>query len=299
VGYALTGETREKVLFFLLGPTDSGKTTFLEVIRMLMGDYARTTDAQTFIFGKYGARQIRNDIARLQGARFVSASEAAGGGKLDEPLVKQLTGRDTVMARFLYKEFEEFVPEFKVFLAANRMPRMTGYDEALWNRIVILPFDVRIPKDLQDRNLIHRLREELPGILAWAVQGCLEYQREGLKAPSDVRKTAEKSMKDADVIEEFIQDRCRRWSKAITAHADLHDEWTGWSAQKGIGPGSEKAFAQALDKKGFVGKRARIEGKQVRVRKGIILKSHSRAQLTMRHRESIERSRKWRELGVQ
>jgi putative DNA primase/helicase len=289
LGYTLTGKTGEKALFFIFGPTDSGKTTFLETIRSLLGDYARATDFNTFLYKKYGGAAIRNDIARLQGARFVSASEAAGGQKFDEPVVKQLTGRDTVVARFLYKEFQEFVPEFKVFLGANHKPQMTEIDDAIWNRIVVIPFNTSIPKSEQDKGLRDRLKNELPGILAWAVTGCIEWQEEGLQTPHDVLNALKAYRHEADVVEHFISDKCRRWRAAYSTFGELYDAWDSWRTGKRYQSLTEKGFAQALDIKGFAGRRIRIDGEQVRVRNGIVLKSKLKEQIVEKTRASRAR----------
>ena len=177
-GYALTGDTREEVIFILYGTGANGKSTFLEVLRALLEDYARQADFTTFLARRSDG--VRNDVARLAGARFVTAVEAASGRRLDEALIKQLTGRDPVPARFLYQEYFEYYPEFKLFLATNHKPVIQGADEGIWRRIRLIPFAVTIPAAEQDRTLRATLRSELPGILNWAIQGCLAWQREGL-----------------------------------------------------------------------------------------------------------------------
>lgn len=191
VGYGLTGEVSEKCLFFLHGPTDTGKTTFIETISAMLGeDYARTTGFTSFVRGVKSG--IRNDLARLQGVRFVAASEAAREEKFDVVLLKRLTGDDTVTARFLFREYSQFKPEFKIFLAANYEPELPADDDAIWRRFIVIPFDVQVPHKQHD--LKDRLRDEMPGILAWAVHGAWLYyahyfsQRRPLELPGRVRR---------------------------------------------------------------------------------------------------------------
>lgn len=192
-GYAITGEIGEKCLFFLLGPGDSGKTTFLETIGAMLGsDYARTTDFKSF---KKGYSGIRNDLARLQGVRFVAAAEAARDEQFDVVLIKRVTGDDTISARLLYREFEEFRPEFKIFLSSNFEPQLPADDDAVWRRFVVLPFD--FPAEKKQHDLKDRFREEMPGILAWAVRGAWDYyrlhysQRKPFKLPRCVQEANE------------------------------------------------------------------------------------------------------------
>jgi len=183
-GYAMTGVTSEQCFFVLYGSGANGKSTILEVYRELLAGYAMHTTTASLL-GSSGS-MIRNDLARLNGARFVSAVEIGMGKRLDEALVKQLTGGDQVTARFLYNEFFEYKPEFKLFIAANHKPEIQGVDHGIWRRIHLIPFEVTIPVEEIDRNLPEKLRDELPGILAWAVKGCHAWQRQGLSVPASI-----------------------------------------------------------------------------------------------------------------
>ena len=179
IGYALTGDTSEQVAFFLWGNGRNGKSTFINTIKELIGDYGKQTNADTFT-SKVHEGGINNDIARLSDARFVSAVESEDGQKLSESLIKQLTGGEPITARFLRKEFFEFLPEFKIFFTTNHKPIIKGNDEGIWRRIRLIPFTVTIPKEEIDTRLPEKLLEELPGILNWAVEGCLKWQQEGV-----------------------------------------------------------------------------------------------------------------------
>src|SRR3990167_1056257 len=174
VGYSLTRETGEQCLFFCYGTGANGKSTFLETIRALLGDYAQTAEFTTFLAKQ--SENVRNDIARMAGTRFIAAIEAGEGKRLAETLVKQLTGGDTVTARYLYQDYFEYRPAFKMWLAANHKPTIRGTDNAIWRRIRLVPFTVTIPEAERDSKLSSKLRGELPGILAWAIRGCLEWQ---------------------------------------------------------------------------------------------------------------------------
>jgi putative DNA primase/helicase len=189
VGYSLTGHTSEEVLFFPHGPTATGKSTKLEAIRAVLGEYAATADFETFL-KRHGDAGVRNDIARLAGARLVVSIEVDDGKTLAEGLLKLLTGGDTVAARFLYQETFEFVPRFKLWLAANDRPRVNADDAAMWRRILQIPFVHVIPEAERDdrvKLLLRSVPDVQSAILAWAVHGCLEWQRRGLAVPQCVR----------------------------------------------------------------------------------------------------------------
>ncbi len=249
VGYSLTADIREQCLFMLYGTGANGKSTFLETLKSLFGDYGQQAEFSTFLHSNDD--RVRNDVAGLMGRRFVSAIEADVGRRLAETLVKQLTGGDTVKARFLFKEFFEFVPTFKVFLAANVKPTIRGQDYAIWRRIRLIPFEVTIPKKEQDRTLPGKLRNELPGILAWAVQGCLAWQRNGLDEPNEVLYATDKYQKDMDILADFIEGRCFVESTAQATSKALYDAYTQWCSENAEEPLSSRVFGMKLKEKGF------------------------------------------------
>jgi putative DNA primase/helicase len=248
-GYALTGSTREQVLFMLYGTGANGKSTFLETLRAMLGDYAQHSDFSTFI-----ARNIngpRNDIARLNGARLVTAQEIQSGQRLDERLVKQLTGGDTVTARFLYGENFEFKPTFKLFLAANHKPVIRGTDHAIWRRIRLIPFTVTIPDKEQDKDLAQKLQGELAGVLAWAVQGCLQWQKEGLAAPAQVTEATKSYREEMDILGGFLEEKCVI-NKLVEAKAkDLYQAYLEWCEETGEKALTQRKVGMALTERGF------------------------------------------------
>ncbi len=206
VGYSLTGETDEQVLFLLHGTGANGKSTFLNIIaKLLGGDYACTTPAEMLLDKKFEGAS--NDVARLRKARFVTALEVEGR-PLNEAKIKRLTGQDKVTARFMYGEFFEFVPEFKLWLAANRKPIIDGSGEAMWRRIRLIPFTVEIPEDQRDQGLALKLGTELPGILAWFVRGAVAWYERGLGMPDSVRLATDGYRHEMDIVAQFLRQYC-------------------------------------------------------------------------------------------
>jgi len=250
IGYSLTGDTSEQVLFMCIGVGANGKTTTLDGCSRLLGDYGRRTDFGTFL--AQDQEHVRNDIAALAGARFVYAMEVEQGRRLSEVVVKELTGGDTISARFLHREFFEFTPQFKLWLAANHKPEVRGTDHAIWRRIRLIPFTVTIPEKEQDRQLPDKLRAELPGILAWAVRGCLEWQKHGLAAPEEVRQATLAYREEQDLLGGFITDRCQVATGNKESAASLFDEYVTWAQDSGEQPVTKRTFGRLLRDRGFV-----------------------------------------------
>jgi len=258
VGYSLTGSTAEEKLFFVHGPAATGKSTFVEAIKSTLGDYAKTADFETFILRRE-AGAIRNDIAELAGRRFVVSIEVDRGRRLAEGLIKMLTGGDTVRARFLYQEAFEFVPQFKLWLVANHAPSVRHDDSALWRRILVIPFIHVIPPDRRDPSIKARLRdpeESGPAILAWAVEGCLRWQAQGLGVPDIVTQATEQYRLDMDPLRDFIADCCELDPQAWTTAARLRQAYERYCEQIGetrlLTPND---FASALTSRGCTAER--------------------------------------------
>lgn len=272
LGYALTGSIVEQALFILYGTGANGKSTLLEVIRSLLGDYAQQADFTAFLM--HDREGPRNDLAALKGARFVSASEVGRGRHLDEVVVKQLTGGDMIKARFLYQEAFEFRPQFKLFLATNHKPIIRGTENAIWRRPRLIPFTVTIPEAEQDKYLLDKLRTELPGILCWAVEGCLLWQKHGLDTPAVVRSATTAYRDEMDLLGEFFNDCCIISDQAETASKTLYEEYERWCQKNGERPLGKNAFGTRLAERGF-GK-IRIGSSQARGWSGIGLKAVSK-----------------------
>lgn len=249
MGYSLTGHTSEQVLLLLYGIGANGKSTFLETVRALLGDYATQADFTTFL--KRESDGARNDLARLVGTRFVSAVEAEAGKPLAEALVKQLTGGDTITARFLFREFFDFRPAFKLWLAANHKPTITGGDHGIWRRMRLVPFTVTIPEAERDAKLTSKLAAELPGILAWAVRGWLAWRAAGLGLPPEVQAATASYRDEMDALGPFLDEATAAVDGARITAKELYEAYEAWCAANGERPRSQKGFAMSLRERGF------------------------------------------------
>ena len=249
IGYSLTGRTVERVAFILHGVGRNGKSTLLETVSDVVGDYGIRTPTETLLAKREAG--IGNDVAQLKGMRYVFASEADEGRRLDEAKVKDLTGGDTVSARFLYSEAFTFRPEFKLWLGTNHKPVVRGTDHAIWDRLKLIPFEVRIPEHEQDKNLRDKLLTEAPGILAWAVQGCLSWQRDGLGAPQAVEAATAAYRTEQDVFGTFLDDACLLKPELTVTAKDLYSAYQRWCEESGEKPMSQKAIGQRLVERGL------------------------------------------------
>ncbi len=203
LGYSLSGDTSEQCAFFLYGTGRNGKSTFLEVVRKIMGDYATNIQPES-IMVKASTNTANSDIARLKGARLVTSVEPNEGMRLNEGLLKQLTGDDMITARKLYGDEFEFQPEFKLWMATNHKPTIRGTDLGIWRRIHIIPFSVTIPECAVDKNLSQKLMQELPDILAWIADGYKLWKSEGLRKPKVIAEAVEEYRNEMDVISAFL-----------------------------------------------------------------------------------------------
>ena len=250
IGYSLTGSTREQSLFILHGNGANGKSTFLEAISELLSGYAQRTPTETLMMKDSSG--VPNDLARLKGSRFVVASEAEEGKRLAESLIKQLTGSEKIAARFLRAEFFEFLPMFKIWLGSNHRPIIKGTDLAVWRRIKLIPFTVTIPPEERDKDLPKKLRKELPGILNWAVMRCLEWQRNGLNEPTEVKKATEGYKVEMDIISRFISECCNTNTTLSTKSQVLYRRYCDWCKDNGEYAVTQTKFSLRMAEKGFV-----------------------------------------------
>lgn len=206
LGYGLTALTNEQCMFILYGHGRNGKSIFLETIHHILGDYATTCPSTTFIQKQNPG--IPNDVARLKGARFTSASETNQNVNIDEELIKQLTGNKTITARFLNKEFFEFNTTFKIFLATNHKPNIRGTDTGIWRRIKMIPFQLDITEENEDRELGKKLISESSGILNWMIEGYNKWAEIGLATPEKVRRATQLYREEEDDLGQFIKNEC-------------------------------------------------------------------------------------------
>lgn len=247
-GYSLTGDVREHALFILYGTGANGKTTFLEALRTVWGDYARTTPFSTFESGSRDDK--RADLAALRGVRFVSATETEDGRRLAEARVKAITGGDSIACRHLYGRFFEYHPAFKVWMATNYKPAIRGTDHGIWRRIRLIPFTRQFVGEAADPNLLDTLRGEAEGILAWAVRGCVAWLRDGLGNPGAVRDATEAYRMEQDVVGQFLAD-CTRTGEGLTVRAAaLYAAYKDWCEKNGEKAMSGTAFGRRMADRG-------------------------------------------------
>jgi P4 family phage/plasmid primase-like protien len=256
IGYSFTGMTREQVFFVLHGQGSNGKSTLLETLAALLDDYAQPATIATFLRKEHDDA-VRDDVADMVGARFISAVEPGDGARLDESLIKEVTGESRMKVRFLYKNYFYFTPEFKLWLSVNHRPTIRGTDHAIWRRPLLIPFTVIIPDEEQDKDLKRKLLAELPGILAWAVRGCFDWQRDGLAIPEEVRAATSAYRAEMDILAGFIADRCIEHRNASVTAGMLYKEYQRWCDETGERQETQTTFGKRLTERGFVQKRDR------------------------------------------
>ena len=234
IGYSLTGLCREQCLFFLHGTGQNGKGVFSETNKAIFGDYAQT--APESLFTRDRNSSATNDVARLAGCRLAIAAELDEGSAFAESRIKALTGGDTITARFLHREFFDFIPSHKFWISGNHKPTVRGTDQGIWRRLRLIPFTVRIPDEKKDPALAEKLIAELPGILNWALAGCLQWQRRGLVAPECVRRATDDYRREEDVIGQFLDDCTTETSAARTPTTAVYQAYELWAEREGIQP---------------------------------------------------------------
>jgi len=272
VGYCLTGHTDERALFVLHGTGKNGKSTFTETIANLMEGYAQKISSDALLMKRYGDDPKR-DLATLRSIRFVYASETAEGRRLNENKIKELCGdRDTVEGRFLYHERFEYIPQFKLFLHTNHRPSIRGTDEAIWDRVKLIPFNYRFSEPIPRRQIDQMFADEMAGILRWAVDGCLLWLSDGLKTPDQVTTATQSYREESDLLGEFLEERCLIDIEAIITKSELYNSYADWAEEnKEKSPLSKRAFGSSILERGFGDITIREGGAQKRAWQGIKL----------------------------
>jgi putative DNA primase/helicase len=253
VGYLLTGKTVEQVLHFLFGLGANGKSVFCEIMAQLLGDYAQIAAPELVMARRHGG--IPNDIARLYGARVAFMNETSQGSRFDEAKLKDLTGGDSLTGRFLHAEFFDFVPTHKLVIRGNHKPTISGNDEGIWRRLRLVPFTVQIPADEQDRHLIEKLSGELPGILRWAVQGCREWQQDGLNPPAVITDAVKAYREESDVLGRFIDEYCEVSKLGQVKSSVFFQRYQQFAEQAGERWAPSKDLPAEMQRRGFIWKR--------------------------------------------
>lgn len=266
IGYAAIGENTEEVLPIFYGHGANGKSTLVNAVMEALGDYA-TQAAPDLLLAKRGAHPT--ELADLFGARFVASVETDDGRRLNEGLVKQLTGRDRIKARRMREDFWEFAPSHTVFLATNHRPEIRGTDHAIWRRIKLVPFGVTIPDAEQDKRLPKKLREELPAILSWIVRGALMYRKVGLPEAPEVKAATEGYRANMDVLAGWIEERCVVGEGVWCKFSTLYEDYRAWCEESNETTQRKRKFADLLTERGFEKDNAT---NNVAIRRGIALR---------------------------
>ncbi|MDE3205149.1 MAG: DNA primase [Acidobacteriota bacterium] len=249
-GYSLAGVTTEHVLLICYGSGANGKSTLMEILQRLLGDHAAPASPRLLVVEKHSEHPTA--IADLHGRRMVISQEIQDGQRLDEALVKQLTGGDTLKGRLMKQDFWSFTPTHTLWLSTNHKPKIRGTDQGVWRRIRLIPFDITIPEHRQDKDLHTKLLAELPGILTWAVQGCRDWQHHGLDAPRAVTEATDRYRLESDLLAQYLDERTVSDPGAYARSTDLYEDYRTWCAANGLDhPLTQKAIAKQLDERGY------------------------------------------------
>jgi P4 family phage/plasmid primase-like protien len=246
-GYFLTGKVQEEVLHFFHGYGRNGKSVFANVLTHLLGDYVLTAPAEMLMRREKGG--ATNDVARLVGIRLLMANETRNGQAFDDLMLKTLVSTERMSARFLYQEFFDFWPTHKILIRGNHKPMITDETEGAWRRIRLVPFDLRVDEDNIDSGLEETLLGEAEGILAWAVRGCLAWQKEGLAPSPRINSASACYRSECDLIGEFLEGYTLDPQGQISQQT-LWDEWRSWCQDNGVREGSKKTFTRKLEVRG-------------------------------------------------
>lgn len=274
LGYSLTGITREQVIFMLWGGGSNGKSRLVDAVLKPLGDYGWAASSELLLSKNRNAGAATPEIANLAGRRMITTVETEEGRRLAESLVKQLTGEDRVNARHLHENEFQFDMQGKLFLLTNSKPLISGQGHSIWRRIVPIKFPVKFDGPMKDDSLGVKLAREAPGILRWAVEGCLEWQRKGLDPPLSVLADRDDYRQSQDTMGEFLEDRCTTDPGRKVRRTALYDEWEMWCRDNGLKPGSAQAFYRKMEERGFGQGRPRFpDGKQDRAFLGLDLRA--------------------------
>ena len=241
--------TTEQELFFFYGTGMNGKGVWVLVVSDILNDYHVSSSIETFTASKY--ERHPTELAKLRGKRLVTASETEEGRRWAEARIKELTGGDKISARFMRQDFFSFYPQFKLLFLGNHMPTLRVVNKAITRRFNRIPFCVTIPDDQINKNLAAELKQEAPGILAWMIEGCLEWQRIGLCPPKVVTDATESYLESQDVIGEWIEECWERDSYGFVSSRDAFNSWKPWAEERHEYVGSERTFAARLEDRGL------------------------------------------------
>lgn len=250
IGYSLTGDISEQCFFLCYGTGANGKSTLLNTLKALAGEYAANTPFQTFEHKQQSS--TGQEIVALRGKRVVMSSETNEGTRLNEARIKAITGGDEITGRFLYERATiTFTPTFKIWLAANHKPTITGGDEGIWRRVRLVPFMVSFPKDKRDPHLEDTLMAELPGVLAWAVRGAMAWHQQGLGEPLIVEEATREYRDESDVLGQFLHECAIEQQGATAKSSLLYEAYQKWMGENGFYALSSVRFARSMKERGY------------------------------------------------
>lgn len=250
-GYCLWGAVVDQVIVFACGKGGNGKGTLFNALARIMGSYAKSAPAEVFLSSPFDHHST--ELARLRNARLVISSEIERGRRWNMPRLNQLSGGDTVTARFMRQDDFEYLPKFKLAIFANNRPSFGKVDEATRRRLRLLTFGHTVTDRDRAANpgFDAQIRGEWPGVLRWMINGCLDWQREGLNAPQAVLDDSSDYLANQNNIAAWIADSCVEDVAATTALKDLFESWTAWCDANGERPGSSRGLADLLVEQGF------------------------------------------------
>jgi putative DNA primase/helicase len=254
VGYSLSGSTEAQAMFFFVGKGANGKSTLLEVLGGLFGDYGGVTPIQTLMTSKYG-NERNDDLANLAGVRLARAAEGESGSKFATAKVKLMTGGDTISCRRLYENQFSYRPQFKLLAATNELPIIDEGGDAIWRRIHVVRFPISIPADMRNGNLVAELSLERSGILNWALEGYKDFKAQGLNPPSAVVKETSSYRENSDTVKIFVDSACVNVTNAFIGTSALHHAYESFCGESGIEPLPVTKFGKELSRLGFEPKR--------------------------------------------
>lgn len=248
-GYFLTGKITEEQFYQAKGSGQNGKTKLFETIKYVLGSYS--VSASPDILMAKDMMSIPNDIARLHGARFVLMSEPDPGKRFSDNAIKSLTGGDTIIARFLHREFFEFQMKAKMLMLTNHEIKAIGTDHGLWRRMVIIPFNYQVPEEKKDKNLQEKLIADAEAVLAWMVRGCLMWQQEGLEQPQELIEVKNEYKRGQDAVGLFLDECTYEDPKVKVSATSLYKAYIQWCQSTGEYEISQRLFGSRLREKGF------------------------------------------------
>jgi len=251
IGYTLTGSASEEVLHFCHGTGCNGKSVFANILRRLLGDYAVVAPAEMLMMRDRGSG-ANNDVARLVGARLLLANETRNGQAMDDLALKTLVSTEAISARFLHREFFEFRPTHAIWMRGNHKPLIRDESEGAWRRVRLIPFKLNLSTDQVDPLLEEKLWAEREGVLAWAVRGCLLWQKTGLAPSPRVRVASASYRRDCDLLGDFLEEQCVLEKAARISQRELWNSWVFWCDESGVKSGSKKSFTRRLEERGVV-----------------------------------------------